>query len=178
MQPRHIDDFMPLLDMKEPVLREVAAMTANEYGVIPEKNRIYYLSKELRVITVDNIFSFSLSRSDRISAMVHCFPMQILSTQKFILTTIFFFFQKIAPVTVSKYCSKFELIFFASFIGIAKKLNILLDYNVDGKQILQSLYIFRCADKVIISRLEELFANGVYDIKFWIFKCTEEKFRK
>lgn len=49
MQPKHIDDFIPLLDMKEPILREVSAIMAKEYGVIPEKNRIYYLSKELQV---------------------------------------------------------------------------------------------------------------------------------
>lgn len=90
----------------------------------------------------------------------------------------FLSFEQIAPVTVSKYCSKFKLIFFASFAGIARKLNILLDYNVDGKHILQSLYIFRCADNVLISRLEELLSNGLFDNKLWFFKLTQEQFHK
>ncbi len=91
---------------------------------------------------------------------------------------IFFSFDQIAPVTVSKYCSKFKLIFFASFTGIVRKLNILLDYNVDGRQILQSLYIFRCADNVFISRFEELLSNGLFNIKTWFFKLTDEQFHK
>lgn len=49
MQPRHIDDFIPLLDMKEPILREITVMAAKEYD-IPEKSRIYYLSRELQVM--------------------------------------------------------------------------------------------------------------------------------
>lgn len=49
MQPRHIDDFVPLLDMREPILRDVAKTAATEYNVIPDRSRIYYLSKELQV---------------------------------------------------------------------------------------------------------------------------------
>lgn len=68
--------------------------------------------------------------------------------------------------------------FSASFDGIVKKLNILQDYNVGSNRILQSLYVFRCADQVFISRIEELHSNGLYDIKLWFFKCTDEQFRK
>lgn len=50
MRPDHIDDFIPLLDMTEKILREVAVMSAHEWNVIPENSRIYYLSKELQVI--------------------------------------------------------------------------------------------------------------------------------
>lgn len=49
MKPRHIDDFVPLLDMTESTLHEVATMSAKEYDDIPENNRIYYLSRELEV---------------------------------------------------------------------------------------------------------------------------------
>lgn len=61
---------------------------------------------------------------------------------------------------------------------MAKKLNILLDYGVDELHILQALYILRCSDEVFISRLEELFANGLYNFKLSIFKSTDEQFQK
>lgn len=50
MVPNHIDDFIPLLAMKEPILNKVAAMATAERALIPEKSRIYYLSKKLQVI--------------------------------------------------------------------------------------------------------------------------------
>ncbi len=49
MHPRHIDDFVPLLEMREPILRDVADQAVTEYNTIPERSRIYYLSRELRV---------------------------------------------------------------------------------------------------------------------------------
>ncbi|KAG4071040.1 hypothetical protein HA402_001477 [Bradysia odoriphaga] len=49
MRPRHIDDFVPLLKIEEPILRDVAIKAAEEYDTIPEQHRIYYFSKELQV---------------------------------------------------------------------------------------------------------------------------------
>lgn len=50
MKPNYIDDFIPLLTMKVSTLQKVAAMAVAERDVIPEKSRIYYLSKKLQVI--------------------------------------------------------------------------------------------------------------------------------
>ncbi|KAJ6625704.1 Transcription termination factor, mitochondrial, partial [Pseudolycoriella hygida] len=132
MQPRHIDDFIPLLDIKEPILEHIAAKAKAERKIVPDNNRIYYLSKELQL----------------------------------------------PPSTVSKCFSKYNAIFFTPFNFVQKKLNILLDYDVGGEQILRSLYIFECAHRRIISRLEDLSSVGLYEVKLWYFKCSDEEFKK
>ncbi|XP_037049340.1 transcription termination factor, mitochondrial-like isoform X2 [Bradysia coprophila] len=84
---------------------------------------------------------------------------------------------QIVPSTVSKFCARYEKIFFTEFAGVEKKLKILLDYNVDGMQILQSLYVFECANNVLFSRLDQL-SKVSYDYKPWYFKLTDAEFRK
>lgn len=75
MQPRQIDDFLPLLHMTESTLQKAATVSAKEYGVIPENNRIYYLSRELQVRSMQQSFSNSVCS---ISKQETAFPILVL----------------------------------------------------------------------------------------------------
>lgn len=44
-----INDFVPLLQIKEPYLRQIFELFAQEQSQIPHENRIYYFSRKLNV---------------------------------------------------------------------------------------------------------------------------------
>lgn len=66
----------------------------------------------------------------------------------------------------------------APFDKVDKKLNILLDYNINPMSILRSLYALDRADSVYVSRLERLLSSGTEDVKIWFFKCADDIFEK
>lgn len=68
MKPRHIDDVVPLLYLSTTELRIVTDKLIKEQHMVPNGNRIYYLSRKLKVIATwkcdihlisfDSVYSF------------------------------------------------------------------------------------------------------------------------
>lgn len=49
LQPRDINDFLPLIRVSVPILSRTQSLVLEEMNLIPERHRIYYLSKRLEV---------------------------------------------------------------------------------------------------------------------------------
>lgn len=94
----------------------------------------------------------------------------------FSIFTKFNFFFQIEASVVAKFCAKNEYILTVAFDKVDKKLNILLDYNINPMSILRCLYALDRADVVYVSRLERLLSAGSKDIKMWFLKCADDIF--
>lgn len=77
---------------------------------------------------------------------------------------------------MAKFVAKDTYVLISSLSNVQKKLKILLDYNVAPQQILNSLYVFWSADKILLIRLERMRANGITNFNFPVFKLTEKEF--
>lgn len=61
MDPLKIEDFLPLLELKMPMLNKVVSEADVEADQIPEGNRIYFISKQLGVSACPSVFVRSSS---------------------------------------------------------------------------------------------------------------------
>lgn len=61
MQPRTITDFLPLIELNQSQLNKIAILAEDELDQVPERHRIYYFSKELKVF--NNFFFCCVSLS-------------------------------------------------------------------------------------------------------------------
>lgn len=52
MSPKDVNDFLPLLEMKLPELKRIAQHAQVEKDIVPEGNRIYLFSRDLKVSIV------------------------------------------------------------------------------------------------------------------------------
>lgn len=149
-----INDFIPLLEMKEDRLQQVCESMIAEHASIPGGNRIHYFSSKLNVRLYARI-------------LWKCFL-------KF---SSFFSFQ-IKPNIVAKYCVKNVNSLIAPFDTVDRKMQILLDYNIKPMSILKSMYALDRSEYLYISRLERLMWLNTHDVKIWLFKCADDVFEK
>lgn len=52
MSPKDVNDFLPLLELKLPVLKHIAQHATAERNIVPKENRIYFFSEKLKVCII------------------------------------------------------------------------------------------------------------------------------
>lgn len=159
LSKKTINDFVPLLQIKEPYLRQIFELFAQEQSQIQCENRIYYFSRKLNV-SIHLALSF----------------LTIENESSFIFTSYF----QIKPHIVAKYCAKNVYLLMAPFEKVDRKVQILLDYNIKPMSILSNLYVLDRSETIYVSRLERLKLTllHVKDVKMWLFKCADEVFEE
>lgn len=154
-----VNDFVPLLEMKENQLRQIIELFAQEQSRIPCENRIYYFSRKLNVSGHAHLLN-SLPYKMKFNFFHSIFQMK--------------------PHIVAKYCAKNVYLLVAPFEKVDRKVQILLDYNIKPISILSNLYTLDRSETIYVSRLEQLklILLNVEDVKMWLFKCADDVFEK
>lgn len=155
---KKISDFVPLMELKADRFKQVIESMLEEQVRISGGNRIYYFSNKMNVSKQQNLFkSMKFNHNNSLKSL--------------------FIFQ-IEPNIVSKYCAKNEYSLIAPFEMVDRKVQILLDYNIQPMSILKCLYSLDRSESLYLSRLDQLMMLNIKDVKLYFFTCADEAFEK